>query len=82
MPESWLDRAVVVPVVNTLIEYRHAAYVGTLAGMDRGANGSIEGTLVTECTAGTTQCIFHDDNVLVWSAVIRLSLPGPGFLPG
>jgi hypothetical protein len=76
--ESWLDWVVVVQVVNTPTEYSHAAYVGTLAGVDRDANGSIQSILLTECTAGTTQRTFHDDNVLVWSAVMRISLPGPG----
>ena len=78
--EGWLNRVVVTQVVNTPTEYSHAAYVGTLAGVDRDANGSIQSILLTECTAGTTQRTFQDDNVIVWSSVMRLSLPGAGLL--
>lgn len=78
--EGWLNRIVVAQVVNMPTEYSHAAYVGTLAGVDRDANGSIQSILLTECTAGTTQRTFQDDNVLVWSSVMRLSLPGAGLL--
>lgn len=73
--EGWMNRVVVAHVVNTPTEYSHADYVGTLAGVDRDANGSIQSILLTECTAGTTQRTFQDDNVIVWSSVMRLSLP-------
>lgn len=76
--EEWMNRTVVVQVVNTPTEYSHAAYVGTLSGVDRDANGSIQSILLAECTAGTTQRTYQADNLLVWSSVLRISLPGPG----
>lgn len=76
--EEWMNRVVVVQVVNIPTEYSHAVYVGTLSGVDRDANGSVQSILLTECTAGTTQRTYHADNVLVWSSVMRLSLPGDG----
>lgn len=78
--EDWLNRVVVAQVVYTPTEYSHADYVGTLSGVDRDANGSIQSILLTECTAGTTQRTFQDDNVVVWSSVMRLSLPCAGLL--
>jgi hypothetical protein len=76
--EEWLGRVVVVQVVNMPTEYSHPAYVGTLKGVDRDANGSIQSILLAECTAGTTQRTFQADNVIVWSSVMRISLPGLG----
>jgi hypothetical protein len=76
--EEWMDRVVVVQVVNMPTEYSHPAYVGTLKGVDRDANGSIQSILLIECTAGTTQRTFQADNVIVWSSVMRISLPGIG----
>jgi hypothetical protein len=78
--EGWMDRTVVVQVVNMPTEYSYPAYVGTLAGVDRDANGSIQSVLLNDCTAGTTQRAFQADNVLVWSSVLRISLPGEGLL--
>ncbi len=78
--EGWMNRVVVAQVVYTPTEYSHADYVGTLSGVDRDANGSIQSILLTECTAGTTQRTFQDDNVIVWSSLMRLSLPGAGLL--
>lgn len=76
--EDWMNQVVVVQVVNTPTEYSYPAYVGTLAGVDRDANGSIQSILLKECTAGTTQRTYQSDNVIVWSSVMRISLPGPG----
>ena len=76
--EEWLGRVVVVQVVNMPTEYSYPTYVGTLAGVDRDNNGSIQSILLTGCTAGTTQRTFHADNVIVWSSVMRISLPGAG----
>ncbi len=78
--ESWMDRTVVVQVVNLPTEYSYPAYVGTLAGVDRDSDGSIQSILLTECTAGATQRTYQADNVLVWSAVMRISLPGDNLL--
>ena len=76
--ETWMNRIVVIQVVNMPTEYSYPAYVGTLSGVDRDANGSIQSILLTECTAGSTQRTFHADNVIVWSSVMRISLPGAG----
>ena len=76
--EDWLNRVVMVQVVNMPTEYSHPAYVGTLAGVDRDANGSVQSILLNECTAGTSTRTYHADNVLVWSSVMRISLPGEG----
>ena len=78
--ESWMNRVVVIQVVNLPTEHSYAAYVGTLAGVDRDADGSIQSILLTGCTAGGTQRTYQADNVLVWSAVMRISLPGDNLL--
>jgi hypothetical protein len=50
-----------------------AAYV------NRDASGLIQSVLLTQSTAGTTRHAFQDDTVLVWPAMLRISLlPDPG----
>ena len=78
--EGWMNRIIVVQVVNMPTEYSYPTYVGTLAGVDRDANGSIQSILLSGCSAGSTQRTFHADNVLVWSSVLRISLPTEGLL--
>jgi hypothetical protein len=57
--------------VENMRRHSPAAYV------DRDASGLIQSILLTQNTAGTTRHAFQDDTVLVWPAMLRISL-----LPG